>query len=304
VIQIWDNRSVDELRNLALFVEVARTSSFRSAGASLGVPNTTVSRRIADLERELGVRLFNRTTRRVELTEAGRLYNEHCNRILLEARRAHEELSQLQVEPHGHLRVAAPADFSAQFIAPLILDFVTLYPKVSIEMELSQSLVDLLSGTVNVAIRMGEPTDSNFIARRLGSFPRAYYASPGYLRRRGTPSHPQDLLEHDCLMMTQSSQSVWRCQRSGEADVETLELKRRITANSPGFLYQVGLQGGGVFWTSVAAAHRDVEDGRLVQVLPDWSPGPQSVHALTATRLLPAKTRAFIDFLAERLPRS
>lgn len=286
------------LRNMPLFVEVARASSFRRAGEVLGIPHATVSRRIAELERDIGTPLFNRTTRRVELTDAGKLYFEYCDRIIRETQLAHDAMLHLQAEPSGLVRVSTTADFGVNFVAPILLDFIRRYPQVSVDLDLTQQHVDLIAGSVDVAIRIGEPRESNLVARRLGPFDRAYYAAPSYLRERGIPQTPQDLCQHECLSMYNKE---WQARSTSGGEIATVAVTGRIVANNLGVLRHLAVEGAGIFWTAVRMVEADVANGRLVRVLPDWVHVAPDVYALTTTRLLPAKTRAFIDFLTASL---
>jgi DNA-binding transcriptional LysR family regulator len=286
------------LKNIPLFVEVARASSFRRAGEALGIPHATVSRRIAELERDIGTPLFNRTTRRVELTDAGKLYFEYCDRIIRETQIAHDAMLHLQAEPSGLVRVSTTADFGAHFVAPILLDFLRRYPQMRVDLDLTQQHVDLIAGSVDVAIRIGEPKASNLVARKLGPFERAYYAAPSYLRARGVPKIPQDLVQHECLSM---HNTVWSAQPTSGGETQAVQVTGRIVANNLTVLRQLAVDGGGVFWTAVRMAAADVASGRLVRVLPSWSHVAPDVYALTTTRLLPAKTRVFIDFLTASL---
>ena len=286
------------LKNMPLFVEVARASSFRRAGEALGIPHATVSRRIAELERDIGTPLFNRTTRRVELTDAGKLYFEYCDRIIRETQLAHDAMLHLQAEPSGLVRVSTTADFGVHFVAPILLDFMRCYPQVRVDLDLTQQHVDLIAGSVDVAIRIREPKESNLVARRLGPFERAYYAAPSYLRERGTPQTPQDLRHHECLSMHNTE---WQAQPTCGGETVTVAVTGRIVANNLSVLRHLAVEGAGIFWTAVRMAEADVASGRLVRVLPAWSHVAPDVYALTTTRLLPAKTRAFIDFLTASL---
>lgn len=298
LVQKWNNESMDRLKNMPLFVEVARASSFRRAGEVLGIPHATVSRRIADLEREIGTPLFNRTTRRVELTDAGKLYFEYCDRIIRETQLAHDAMLHLQAEPSGLVRVSTTADFGVNFVAPILLDFLQHYPNVRVELDLTQQRVDLIAGSVDVAIRIGEPKEANLVARRLGPFERAYYAAPSYLRERGAPQTPQDLARHECLRMYNTD---WQVQPTSGGEIQTVAVTGRIVANNLSVLRHLAVEGGGIFWTGVRMAEADVTNGKLVRVLPAWMHVSPNVYALTTTRLLPAKTRAFIDFLTASL---
>lgn len=167
--------ALEFLNDMALFVEVVKARSFRRAAEALGMPNSTLSRRISGLEKEIGL---SRTTRKIELTEAGQLYFDRCKRIVDEARLAHEQLGEMLARPSGVLRASLPVDFANIYLAPLIAEFARLYPGISFEFDLNPRQVDLVSEPVDVVIRMGESASSNLIARKLASLRRCLYASP------------------------------------------------------------------------------------------------------------------------------
>ncbi len=187
------------LNDMALFVEVAKTLSFRRAAVAAGVPNSTLSRRIGALEKAIGLRLLHRTTRTVQLTEAGLIYYERSRRIVEEARMAHEQLGELLAQPSGVLRASLPVDFATIFMAPLIEEFARRYPGIAFDIDLTPRRVDLIREPFDVAIRMGELTDSTLIARLLARLAVGVYASPRYLKVSGEPKRPTDLAQHDCL---------------------------------------------------------------------------------------------------------
>jgi DNA-binding transcriptional LysR family regulator len=284
-------------RNMPLFVEVAKACSFRRAAEALDLPSSTVSRRIAELERDLGLRLFNRSTRRVELTESGRLYFDNCKRIIEEAELAHQQLSDLQTQPNGVIRASLPVDFSVLYLSPLLADFSQRYPGIRFELNLTPNQADLISDPVDVAIRMGPPKDQSMIARPIASLETMLAASPDYLARRGTPRTPRDLLKHDCLLMKDSPWTL--IHRSGRS--QTIAVGGTFIANNRGLLYQLALTSRGVVECARSWAEADLQAGRLVRVLPDWQPPTAHAYAVTTTRLLPAKVRVFLDYLVSQM---
>ena len=285
------------LNDMALFVEVAHTRSFRGAAAATGVPNSTLSRRISALEKAIGLRLLHRTTRKVELTEAGQIYYERCKRIVDEARIAHEQLGEMLAQPSGVLRASLPVDFAMIYMAPLIAEFAARYPGITFDFDLTPRRVDLVAEPFDVAIRMGELTDSHLIARLLARLSVQVYASPGYLERAGEPTHPTDLVRHQCIGFPKAGK--WALHR-GEEAVE-VEVGGRFYANSVGMFRRLATLDLGVILLAEAVAAEDVAAGRLRRILPGWQTRPTPVYALTETRLLPAKTQRFIEFLKERL---
>ncbi len=287
------------LNDMALFVEVVKKMSFRRAAETIGVPSSTLSRRIGALEKAIGLRLLNRTTRKMELTEAGQLYYERCKRIVDEARLAHEQLGEMLAQPSGVLRASLPEGFATVFLAPLMAEFSRRYPGISFEFDLSPRRVDLVSEPVDVAIRMGESPDSHLIARPLARLLRHLYASPRYLELAGEPNHPAELAQHECLRLRTAKADVWTLQQAAET-VE-VEVGGRFLLNSVGMIQRLATMDLGISVLADAIVADDVASGRLRRVLPEWQATPVLVHAITETRLLPAKTQRFIDFLRERL---
>ena len=287
------------LNDMALFVEVVKARSFRRAAQTIGMPNSTLSRRISGLEKAIGLRLLHRTTRRIELTEAGQLYFERSKRIVEEARLAHEQLGEMLAQPSGVLRASLPVDFANIFLAPLIAEFARRYPGISFDFDLTPRRVDLVAEPFDVAIRMGESSDSNLIARRLARLPRYLYASPRYLEVSGEPSHPADLLRHECLRIRTAQTDIWTLHRAGEA--AEVAVGGRYQINSVGMLQRLATLDQGIAVLAKELVADDLAKGRLRRVLPQWEATPISVYAITETRLLPAKTQRFIEFLRERL---
>ncbi|PSS58441.1 LysR family transcriptional regulator [Pseudomonas sp. BBP2017] len=290
---------MEYLNDMALFVEVVKMRGFRGAAESLGMPNSTLSRRISGLEKQIGLRLLHRTTRRIELTEAGQLYFERCKRIVEEARLAHEQLGEMLARPSGLLRASLPVDFANIYLAPLIAEFARLYPGISFDFDLTPRQVDLVSEPVDVVIRMGEPANSNLIARKLASLQRCLYASPGYVERSGEPEHPCELIHHECLRMRGTGADRWTL--SSDAGNEQVQVGGRFELNSVGMLRRLASLDLGIALLPTGIAAQDVANGTLRKVLPAWQAAPVAVYALTETRLLPAKTQRFIEFLRERL---
>lgn len=288
---------MEYLNDMALFVEVVKAKSFRGAGDATGVPNSTLSRRISALEKSIGLRLLHRTTRRIELTEAGQVYYERCRRIVDEARIAHEQLGDMLVQPSGVLRASLPVDFATIYMAPLIVEFSRLYPGITFELDISPRNVDLVSDPFDVAIRMGEQPSSALLARQLARLTPCLYASPGYLEKAGEPQDPADLQQHECLGFLNARPWVLH-QEEASAQVTT---GRRFCVNSVGMYRSLAVLDQGIALLAEGVVVDDIAEGRLRRVLPDWHGSPIPVYALTETRLLPAKTQRFIEFLQQRL---
>lgn len=286
---------------MALFVEVVKARSFRGAAEVMGMPNSTLSRRISGLEKAIGLRLLHRTTRRIELTEAGQIYFERCKRLVDEARLAHEQLGEMLAQPSGVLRASLPVDFATTFLAPHMAEFARRYPGISFEFDVTPRRVDLVSEPYDVAIRMGEQPDSNLIARRLALLPRYLYASPAYLQRHGEPAQPSDLAAHEYIRMPAPEASVLTLHNGAET-VE-LAIGGRFRLNSVGMIRRLATLGLGLAMLAEDIVAEDVAEGRLRKVLPQWEATAIPVYAITETRLLSAKTQRFIEFLQECLKR-
>lgn len=287
------------LNDMALFVEVVKAKGFRHAAEAVGMPNSTVSRRISGLEKAIGLRLLHRTTRKIELTEAGLIYFERCKRIVDEARLAHEQLGEMLAQPSGVLRAALPVDFANIYLAPLIAEFARRYPGITFDFDLSPRVVDLVSEPFDVAIRMGNPSESNLIARQLASLRCYLYASPRYLDQSGEPTHPTDLVHHECLGFRSGKANVWTL-TSGKESVD-VTVGGRFQLNSVGLIRRLATLDLGITVLPEEIVAEDVAHGRLCRILTDWEGPATPVYAMTETRLLPAKTQRFIEFLREHL---
>lgn len=284
---------------MALFVEVVKARGFRNAAEAVGIPNSTVSRRISALEKAIGLRLLHRTTRKIELTEAGQIYFERCKPIVDEAKLAHEQLGEMLAQPSGLLRVSLPVDFANIYLAPLIAGFSRCYPGISFDFDLTPRLVDLVSEPFDVAIRMGKPPDSNLIARQLANLACHLYASPRYLEQSGELGHPADLTRHECLGFRTARPTVWTLHHA-EQSIE-VAVGGRFQLNSVGLIRRLAALDLGVALLPEEIVADDVAQGRLRQILADWAGPAIPVYAMTETRLLPAKTQRFIEFLREHL---
>ncbi|MDR0673707.1 MAG: LysR family transcriptional regulator [Zoogloeaceae bacterium] len=293
------------LDDMAIFVEIVKVMSFRRAAKASGIPNSTLSRRIGALEKAIGLRLLHRTTRKIELTEAGQLYYERCRRIVEEARLAHEALGALRVQPSGVLRASFPADFAVTYLARLIAEFAETYPDITFDFDFSPRPVDLVREPFDVAIRIGRPdhaapVPAQLIARPLVSLTPSLYASPVYLEGAGEPCAPADLAQHECLNLQKAG--AWTL--TDGANTVTVPVKGRFTLNNVGMIRRLATLGMGILLAPEEIVSDDLNQGCLCPILPTWRGAAITVCALTETRLLPARTQCFIDFLRERLGRA
>jgi DNA-binding transcriptional LysR family regulator len=289
------------LHDMTLFVEVARHASFSRASAQLGMPSSTLSRRIGEMERRFGLRLLHRTTRKVELTEVGRRYFERCAPLVEQARLAQEALRGSADLPGGHVRVSMPVDLGVHLIGPLVPAFLAQFPAITLDLDLSPNNRDLVSAQVDVAIRIGALAGDQLVVRRLGAVAMGLFAAPGYLKRHGRPTQPGDLERHHCVALPAAShKNRWRLQR-GQNIVEVV-VGGRLALNNLGLMGQLAEQGLGIAALSTTLVSDSLRAGRLVPVLKAWSLPPLPVHAVMMSRLQPACVRAWVDYLAEQLP--
>ena len=290
-----------EPNDLLLFARIVEAGSFSMAAQRLDLPKSTVSRRIAMLEASVGERLLQRTTRRLMLTEFGASLLEHARKVAEEVEAAGALAQHRQAEPSGKLRISMPQDFANVVMADMIPRFMDRYPAVSLEMDLSPRRVDLVAENFDIAIRMGDlPEDSTLAARRIALQQFGLYAAPSYLARRGLPEQPEDLLRHEllCILSRSGGAVPWILQR-GKVRWEK-ELTARLTANSPQLLAKIACSGAGIAASTDFIVSKYVQRGQLVRVLPEWDmPVATGWAVFPGRRLMPAKTRAFLDMLDE-----
>lgn len=286
------------LNDIELFVEVARSSGFTRAGEVLGMPASTISRRISQLEKSVGVRLLNRSTRQVVLTEAGAAYFGRCRHIVEEARIAHEALLDDAQQPRGHLKVSLPSSLALAFLQRALPEFSRRYPEIECEYDLSVRKIDVQADGFDVVIRASHLPDSGIVSRRLGTLSLGLFASAEYLRLHGVPDDPTDLSGHQCLRASAGREdSVWKLW-SSLGEERQVRIGGRIAMNHVLMLRHMAVQHAGIVPLSVRA--NQYEDD-LVRVLPAWSFEAIPMVALFPSRMMPARTRAFLDFLDEQL---
>ena len=291
-----------EPNDLVLFARVVDEGSFSRAADRLGFPKSTVSRRVAALEAQLGEQLLRRTTRKLTVTDFGRAVLAHAHHVVEDVAAAESLAQHRQVQPSGRLRVTMPSDMANLVLAPMLAEFVLNYPAVTLEVDLSSRFVDLIAENFDVAVRMGElRDDATLAARRIASFTSGLYAAPSYVAQRGVPAEPEALMEHDALRLLARTGDphVWTLVR-GEARWEGIP-PGRATANSPEVLMRMALAGAGIAMIHDPFAVRYLERGELVQILPEWSTPPVLASAVfPGRRLMPAHTRAFVDALVAK----
>lgn len=292
---------MDRLDELAVFLAVIESGSLAGAARRLRRSPPAVTRTLAALEARVGVRLVERTTRRLSVTEAGRRLAEDARRVVAayEATVAREGEGPLR----GPLRISAPLVFGGRHIAPLLNRFLDAHPQVTGELVLNDRNLDLVEEGLDVAVRIAVLADSALIARRVGEVRRVVVAAPEYLSRRGTPAAPQDLAGHDIVYAsTQPGPTEWRFEGMGAA--ATVRLRPRLMVNAIEPAIAAALAGRGITRVLSYQAADEIADGRLVRLMPDREPAPIPVQLVTpSARLTPARVRTFLDFLAGELQR-
>ena len=290
-----------DLNEIVVFAKVVETRSFTAAAQQLGLPKSTVSRKVAQLEERLGARLIQRTTRKLSLTEIGQAYYERCARIVSDVAQAEQLVADLQSTPRGLLKITAPIDLGAFRLAEITAEFCTSHPDIYVNLDLSDRMVDLVDEGMDLAIRFGPLGESSLVARRISTIAMALYAAPSYLARRPAPRDPDELAEHDLLHFIPNPRlAAWAL--SGP-DGQTAELtpSARITSNNLLAVREAAIAGGGIALlpTFVVLCPTQVP---LVPVLPAWRAPANDLFAVyPSTRNLSPKVRAYLDFVADRL---
>jgi DNA-binding transcriptional LysR family regulator len=289
------------LNELKVFVRAVELKSISAAARNLRLSAAAASHRILQLEEQVGVRLLNRTTRSLQPTEAGCIFYEHALNVLEAVERAESSMAMASGVPTGSLRVAAPLGFGRRILAPLVQEFHRLHPKVEVRLRLSDHSVDLLSESVDVAIRMSALPDSSFIVRKLADCPRVLVASPEYIAEHGAPEAPEDLLQHNCLLLRFPGSTDFRWTLNTPDGPSTLPVSGKFDADDGDVLTEWTLDGAGIMLKPYWEVAQHLREGRLKVVLPDHPPEPVSLVMLYPHRhLLPAKVRVFADFLIEK----
>jgi len=288
-----------DLNEMLVFASVVEAGSFTGAAKKLGQPKSTLSRRITRLEERLGVRLLQRTTRALHLTDAGETYYSYCQRIAAEAQEAEEAINNAKAEPSGPLKITAPVNFAGA-LPGLVAEFMRRFPKVTVQIVCTDNLVDIIGEGIDAAFRFGTLQDSTFVARKLGADRGVVCASPGYLDRAPPLTKPEDLVHHHCISYNPpQSGSSWDFKGPGGNRV--IKIYPRLSANNLEIMRDATVAGVGVCRLPSRLCGPDIEAGRLKVLLPQWGFAPIDLNLLyPSSRLLPTKVRAFIDFSIEQ----
>jgi DNA-binding transcriptional LysR family regulator len=288
---------------IPIFVAVVECGSFSLAAEKLGVTKSAVSKRVTQLEDELGIRLLNRTTRKLSLTEAGKRYYDHVSQALALAQQGMDAVTELQGEPKGKLKITAPMSFGVLYIAPIIAEFLEQFPKVTIDLQLEDQMVDLIEGEFDLAIRIGNLPISNLVAKRLVNCKSVLCASPEYIKRNGSPKKPSDLIDHNCLVYSYfRGGSEWTFeQQHNEFKVIP---KGNFIVNNSEAIRRALIEGLGVGQLPTFLVSKDILSGKLLPIMTPYSLPEHAIYAVFPERKhLPHKVRAFMEFVADKLGR-
>ena len=291
--------NTDLLDGIAVFVGVINAGSFTAAAHALGHSTSYVSKTITRLEKRLGSRLLNRTTRTISLTDAGRAYYERCSQIVIDAENAERSINQLQENPGGLLRINAPASFGSKYLLDVLSQFMHRYPEVKLEVEFNDRFIDVVAEGYDVVIRVGEIKDSNLVARKFTSSRGVVVASPDYLKDKGCPKRAEDLVQHDCIAYSLlPTPTQWVFYKDGVRSSVTID--PRAMCNSPDIEVAMVVQGIGITRLPLFTCEKEVASGELQIILEDYDQLKYDVYAVYPHRqYLTAKVRAFVDFVVD-----
>ncbi|GAW95613.1 MULTISPECIES: LysR family transcriptional regulator [Colwellia] len=294
---------MSSLNRLLYFNSVVETGSISAASRIFDVQPSSISRQLAALEQELGVRLLNKTTRNTGLTEAGKKYYEYSQRIVAEFDEAKKAVNDLQEKPKGKLKITMTVGFGESIVLPLMPKFIALYPDIDIKLELTERVVDLVEENIDVAIRSGRLADSTLIAKHLAYNNFLLCGSPQYLASKGTPQSPEELIDHQCIRYSYSRWQNWYLM----ADKRTkLTISDTISVNSVNGQKQLVLNDAGLSLMPLWAVKKELNDGSLINVMPEYTFSPyeelSSTYAIYLQReMVSVKTRVFLDFLVDNI---
>lgn len=291
---------MDLFRAVRVFTQVVESKSFVRAAERLDVSTTAVSRHVAELEDHLHARLLQRTTRRISLTEAGRRFHERCVQILADLDEAGHEVAQEAAEPRGTIRLTTSVNFGTHQVTPAIAAFLARHPGVKFDVSLSDRIVDIVEEGFDLAIRIGGAGSQNLVARKLGEMRLVACASPGYLARHGAPAAPEDLARHNCLTYEYALRDAWTF-RDASGREHAVRVAGSLNSNNGELLAAAAVQGVGITLEPDFIVGPELKKGRLVPVLEGFEAPASPIYAVYPSRRhLPAKVRAFVDFLAGR----
>ncbi len=292
---------MDKLTSMLVFTKVAKAGSFAAAAKELGLSRAMATKHVMQLENGLGIRLLNRTTRHLNLTEVGAVYLERCRQILDDMEEMELAVTRLQTEPRGLLKVSATPFFGSYHLIPAISAYMEVYPDVHVDLTLQTSYVDLIEEGFDLAIQLDDLQDSSLIARSLGTSQRVVCGSPAYFKKFGTPKSPEELRNHNCLVnLSLAPRDQWQFNIPG-GETMTIKVQGTLQANVADALRIAALSGLGLVILPTYMVGQDIRKSRLQAILTEYVPAPLEIHAVYPHRKhLSAKVRTFVDFLHDR----
>jgi len=292
---------MDKLTSMLVFTKVAKAGSFAAAAKELGLSRAMATKHVMQLENGLGIRLLNRTTRHLNLTEVGAVYLERCRQILDDMEEMELAVTRLQTEPRGLLKVSATPFFGSYHLIPAISAYMEVYPDVHVDLTLQTSYVDLIEEGFDLAIQLDDLQDSSLIARSLGTSQRVVCGSPAYFKKFGTPKSPEELRNHNCLVnLSLAPRDQWQFNIPG-GETMTIKVQGTLQANVADALRIAALSGLGLVILPTYMVGQDIRKCRLQAILTEYVPAPLEIHAVYPHRKhLSAKVRTFVDFLHDR----
>ena len=293
--------TLTNLDDLKVFERVAALENFSAAGRALGIPKSTVSRCVARLETQLGVRLIQRTTHSVRLTQSGLALKERCTEILTHVNNAIDYVSSFNTAPKGTLKINATIGFGYFVLSETLPTFLERHPGIDVSLDLTSHPVDLVAGGIDVAIRMGKLPDSRLVAAGLGTMQKYLCASPSYLSCRGVPQSTEELRKHDTIEAPGHNgiPRIWQFYKNGR-EVDKYEVPPRLLINDPGMIYRLVMKGAGIAGVPGYLSAPDIKAGRLIRLFPEWTLPPVDVSLVYASgRGLSPAVRAFVEHMKE-----
>ena len=291
---------MENYRAMAVFVQVVDSGSFSAAATKLGLTKSSVSQQVTQLEEQLGTRLLQRTTRQLNLTEAGEIYLTGCRQMIEAASAANQEVGQYSREPSGTLRISCAHDFAANHLIPLLGPFMERYPKLSLDIDGSDQVINLIEEQIDLAIRIGHLDDSGLVVRKIGDLQEALVATPAYLQQQGTPQTPDELVNHQWVAFTQKAQPNLLNLLGPNGQKKRVRLYGRVRTNSAASFREMIIAGMGIGHILKLNIRNELQSGELVEVLADYRAEDIGIYAVYPQRAhLPLKVRAVIDYLIE-----
>ncbi|MEZ4816214.1 MAG: LysR family transcriptional regulator [Bdellovibrionota bacterium] len=289
-----------DLNEIAVFIKVVQAGSFRQAAKLLEMPNSTVSSKISSLEKRLGITLLQRTTRKLNLTQAGQSFYEESLAGLVQIKNAEARANFNQQEVLGTLKVTAPVEFGNYFLPLLSTQYLKAYPKMNLEYQLSDTAIDLISNSVDLAIRIGNLKDSSLIVKKIGSVHFGVFASPTYLKTHGIPKEPKDLSKHSCIHFTQLENNKWHLNSTKSTSI--INVQPKIRSNELNMIKALTAAGEGIALLPAFTCCEEIKRRKLIRPLPEWKSSIKPVHFVyPAQKYVPPKVKSFMEITLQPL---